>query len=253
MRSRLTIHLVASWTLAGALAAIGLAAAPLERAAYRSDAGSRRKLAAYAVTMAAMWILAVAALWICSGSVLIASPAGTTASCLPIAWVAGPVLATLTAIYLVIALLQLLQSLRGPRWRTAYAAAMRRGFSALPGLLPNTAAERAAFALLSLSAGICEELLFRGFLIRLLHEGALALPVAGALGISSVVFGLGHAYQGWKGVCSTAIGGLALGLVFLLTGSLIPAIVLHALLDLQIPHVLRPASAPTTREVPASA
>jgi membrane protease YdiL (CAAX protease family) len=61
-----------------------------------------------------------------------------------------------------------------------------------PGLLPNTAVERAAFVLLSLTAGVCKEVLYRGFLIRFLHESVLALPMAGALAASALIFGLGH-------------------------------------------------------------
>jgi hypothetical protein len=56
--------------------------------------------------------------------------------------VAGPVLAAVAAGYFVVALLHLSQSLRGPRWREAYATANRRGFASLPGLLPNTDVRR---------------------------------------------------------------------------------------------------------------
>lgn len=232
------------------LAVVGPATAPLERSVYRSDRGSRRKLIAYATTLAMLWALALAAAGIGGGGALIASPASSMASWLPWARIAGPALAALAAAYCVVALMPLIQSLRGPRWRAAYARAMRLGYSASPGFLPNTGAERAAFALLSLSAGVCEEVLYRGFLIRLLHEGALALPVGGALAISSLLFGLGHAYQGWKGMLSTTIGGLALGLVFLLSGSLIPGVILHALMDLQVAYVLRPLSGSATSAIP---
>lgn len=238
-------HLVAAWTLAGMLAVIGLLTAPLERRAYGSDSGPQRKLMAYGITIAVMWTAAAAAVWICGwGPLLQSSEAPVT--WLPGARITAPAIGAGAATYLVIALLPLLQSLRGPRWRMAYAAAMRRGFSRLPGLLPNTGAERAAFILLSLSAGICEEILFRGFLIRLLHHGALALPLAGALAASSLLFGLGHAYQGFKGVLSTAVAGFCLGLLFLVSGNLIPAVVLHVLLDLQIVYVLRPSSEEAT-------
>lgn len=244
-------HLVAAWGLAGVLAVIGLSTAPLERRVYRSDAGPRRKLMAYGITIAVLWTLAAAAVWICGWTSLLHSPAAP-ADWLPGSTIMAPAIGAVTASYLFVALLPLLQSLRGLRWRTAYAAAMRRGFSALPGLLPNTSAERAAFIFLSLSAGVSEEILFRGFLIRLLHDGAIALPLAGALTASSLLFGLGHAYQGFKGMLSTAVAGLSMGLLFLLSGSLIPAIVLHSLLDLQVVYVLRPAPGkPSPASLPA--
>ena len=68
---------------------------------------------------------------------------------------------------------------------------------------------------------------------------------------SSVAFGLGHVYQGFKGVLMTTIAGLGLGLLFLLSGSLVPSMVLHALLDLQMVYVLSPIrgeAAPATTE-----
>jgi membrane protease YdiL (CAAX protease family) len=59
-----------------------------------------------------------------------------------------------------------------------------------------------------------------------------------------VIFGLAHSYQGVKGVLGTALGGFVLGLLFLLSESLIPSIVLHVLLDLQVAYILRPVQTP---------
>jgi membrane protease YdiL (CAAX protease family) len=53
---------------------------------------------------------------------------------------------------------------------------------------------------------------------------------------------LGHLYLGLNGVLRTAIIGLGFGLLFLLSGSLIPCIVVHALMDLQMVYVMRPIS-----------
>jgi membrane protease YdiL (CAAX protease family) len=55
----------------------------------------------------------------------------------------------------------------------------------------------------------------------------------GAAALSVVLFGLAHAYQGAKGIVTTGIVGSLLTLVVLIFGSLWPAIVLHALLDIQ--------------------
>jgi membrane protease YdiL (CAAX protease family) len=228
--------------LAGALAVVGLAMSPFERWAYRAGAGAPLKVFAYGGTMVLLWSLAAAAVWIYGEPRLLEAP-GPAAAWLPAPALAGPVLGGIAAAYFVLGFLPLIQSLRGLRQRRAYAAAMRRELAGIPGLLPNTAGERAAWIALSLTAGVCEEILFRGFLIRFLHEGPLALPLAGALAASTVVFGLGHAYQGFKGVVTTATGGVAFGLLFLLSGSLVPCIILHALLDLQVAYVLRPTPA----------
>ena len=94
--------------------------------------------------------------------------------------------------------------------------------------------------LVALTAGICEEVLFRGFLIRFLHDGGMAMPVIAALLVSCLVFGLNHLYQGPRSALGTAIVGFIMGLLFLVTGSLIPPMIVHALIDLQPVYVLRP-------------
>ena len=228
-----------AWFLAFILALGGAAITPFERWAYRSEAAARRKLVGYATTIVYLWTLAAVAVWIYGWAPLLVSP-GPAASWLPAATLVAPFLFAMLSAFFVLALLPFLQSLRGLRWRRAYEAAIRRAFAGIPGFVPNDAVERRVWILLSLSAGLCEEILFRGFLIRFLHEGALALPIAGALAVSSLCFGLGHAYQGFKGALNGTIAGLCLGLLFLLSGSLVPCIVLHALMDLQMVYVLRP-------------
>jgi membrane protease YdiL (CAAX protease family) len=234
---------VAAWSLTAILAIIGLVTAPFERRVHRSDPGTRRKLFAYGAIIVLEWTLAAAAIRIYGWAALFHSDVAT-AHWLPVHAVVGPALGAATAAYVILALLPLLQSLRGPRLRKAYAAAYRRGSSAFPGMLPNTAIERAAFILFSLTAGFCEEVLYRGFLIRFLHESALALPIAGALAVSTLFFGLGHIYLGAKGFLSALVYGLSMGILFLLSGSLIPVVVLHILIDAQVAYVLRPISGP---------
>ena len=80
----------------------------------------------------------------------------------------------------------------------------------------------------SLSAGICEELLFRAYLIPWLDH---ALPIWGAVILSSVLFGLLHAYQGPTGILRTGAVGLVLALIFVATGSILVPILLHIVVD----------------------
>jgi len=96
-------------------------------------------------------------------------------------------------------------------------------------LAPATSGERRAFWFVSITAGICEEIVFRGFLMWLIAAWTgLALAVI----ISSILFGCAHAYLGAAHVPKTAIVGLVLALVVVACGSLWPAIVIHAALDL---------------------
>ena len=103
-------------------------------------------------------------------------------------------------------------------------------------IMPVTAAEKRLFALLSLAAGVFEELVFRGFLPLFLMPWTGSY-LAGALPVA-VVFGFLHAYQGRHGIARTAaMGGvLAVGVVW--TGSLWPSIFAHAALDLILGLVL---------------
>ena len=100
----------------------------------------------------------------------------------------------------------------------------------LPLLLPETGREKTVFALLSLAAGSGEEMAYRGYLIPALS------PVLGgewmAAVFTSAVFGVLHAYQGWLGVVRTGVLGFVLAGSFIYLGSLWPAILAHALLDL---------------------
>lgn len=50
--------------------------------------------------------------------------------------------------------------------------------------------------------------------------------------VSTLFFAAGHYYQGWKGVFATAIGGLFLTKLFLLSGTILVPIAVHAFINL---------------------
>jgi membrane protease YdiL (CAAX protease family) len=96
-------------------------------------------------------------------------------------------------------------------------------------LAARTPNESRLFDMVAVTAGVCEEILYRGLLL------AALLPLAGtwpAVGISSVIFGLGHAYQGMAGIVKTGLVGLVLAMLTVSSGSLFVAIVLHTTMDL---------------------
>lgn len=96
-------------------------------------------------------------------------------------------------------------------------------------LLPATHFETGVWILVSLVAGVCEELVFRGYLQRQLWGLTRSLPLA--LLLQSVIFGFGHIYQGWKPAAVTAIYGLVFGLVAAWRRSIIPGAIAHAVVD----------------------
>jgi membrane protease YdiL (CAAX protease family) len=89
--------------------------------------------------------------------------------------------------------------------------------------------ELAVFVPVAITAGVWEELLYRGFLIWFL---APTTGLAGAVLISSAIFGLGHAYQGWRGVLTTALVGLIFAVLYVASGSLWWLMLAHAIVDI---------------------
>ncbi|MFF0312424.1 CPBP family intramembrane glutamic endopeptidase [Streptosporangium sp. NPDC004379] len=106
------------------------------------------------------------------------------------------------------------------------------GQAAFRAMLPRTPAERRGAVALSVSAGICEEIVYRGLLIAL-GTSVLGLPLPVAAGLALAVFVAGHLYQGWRGMAMVAVAGLGLTLLYLNTGSLLLPIVLHAVADIR--------------------
>ena len=112
----------------------------------------------------------------------------------------------------------------------------------LDQLLPHTRTERIAFVFVSLTAGICEEVVFRGFLI------AALTPAFGnivpAVVASCVLFGVLHSYQGIIGGVRAGILGFALAIPYAVTGSLLPSMIAHTLIDVVAGLWLMPESDP---------
>jgi len=104
------------------------------------------------------------------------------------------------------------------RQKAAFAAAM----------LPASEEDRRRWTLLSITAGFCEELLFRGYVF---WYAAAATGTLGAILISSLLFGFVHLYMGRAQVPRNAIVGAVFALIVLASGSLWPAMLLHAALD----------------------
>ena len=101
----------------------------------------------------------------------------------------------------------------------------------IQSMLPRNRQELLLTGVMSVNAGVVEELLFR-----------LALPalVFGATGNAVVavvapllLFGAMHLYQGVAGVIGTAIAGAVMMAVYVGTGSIVWPIILHALFDLR--------------------
>jgi uncharacterized protein len=77
---------------------------------------------------------------------------------------------------------------------------------------------------------VTEETIFRGYL--LLRFSAVSRSTTVAVVLSTVVFAMGHGYEGEVGLATVALIGLAFAVIYLRTGSLVAPIVMHFLQDL---------------------
>lgn len=109
-------------------------------------------------------------------------------------------------------------------------AQVRKQFQGVPALMvPRDNRERRTWVGLSLTAGLCEEVLYRGFLM---WYSMMWLPEAAAVVASALVFGVAHLYLGWGvGGLRATVVGVVLGVAYRLTGTLWVPIALHAVVD----------------------
>jgi membrane protease YdiL (CAAX protease family) len=97
-------------------------------------------------------------------------------------------------------------------------------------LLPRSFVEVLLWIAASFTAGICEEIGFRGYVLGQLRAwtGSTAFAVVG----QALVFGLFHLYQGWKNVIVISGLGVLFGLLAIWRKNLRANILSHALMDL---------------------
>jgi membrane protease YdiL (CAAX protease family) len=187
------------------------------------DRATRARSRAYLETMVIEWSLFTAALWLWSSQ---GRPWGDLGLSVPGGW--GFWLgAALGAGILVFGTWQRLTLSRDPDGEVRRAVMAQ--IENLRPLLPHTQQQLNQFSLVAITAGICEELLFRGFLIWYLSQ---LVPTVVALLVGSALFGMAHAYQGTRGVLQTGLVGLGLVILYVLSGSLWVPMVVHAFVDL---------------------
>jgi membrane protease YdiL (CAAX protease family) len=201
------------------------------------------RLATYASTIALQWTLTAFVAWRCyvRGLTLdnLALTGGVVSRTLPVAF----------GLTLGLAALQLI----GLRQTARSQAPPSRLLEVTRRLMPCSLIDSLAFVALAMTAALCEEVLYRGFLFEVILR-ASSSALAAIVG-SSVFFALAHLYQGRKGAITTLVLGAALAASRFWTGSLIPGMAAHLVVDLMAgflgPHYLRSASG--TTEVAPSA
>jgi membrane protease YdiL (CAAX protease family) len=198
----------------------------------KTSSDPRVKIQAYQKTVGWLWAGSVVACIVMGlHTVLSIHRDSGEASWLPgSGFVIGFMGAALVALFLPIFLMMRSETTR---------ARIAKSLEKLNFILPRTAEERRWFVLVAITAGVCEEILYRGFLIHYFRELPVSIGLIGALILSSCVFGFAHLYQGVVGIVQTTVLGAIFGLIFIVTGSLLLPMILHALIDLRILLILR--------------
>ncbi len=97
-------------------------------------------------------------------------------------------------------------------------------------LLPRTLPEVGVWLLTAVSAGFCEEFVFRGYVLRQLL--ALSDSTAAAVLGQGAVFGLMHAYQGWIPVLHITALGILFGVLAVWRKTLRVGMIAHGWYDI---------------------
>jgi hypothetical protein len=134
---------------------------------------------------------------------------------------------------------------RRPRWW----AVLRREARRLSAMVPADDREFKAWVVLSVTAGICEEIVYRGFLIWYVAHATHVWIAASA---AAMIFGVAHAYQGPVAVVKTCVYGLVMGGMYVLMGSIWLLMLVHAATDIVAGMVLREAAQSSRDAMPST-
>jgi membrane protease YdiL (CAAX protease family) len=102
--------------------------------------------------------------------------------------------------------------------------------AAIRNILPHTPAEIAVYTLLTVTAGICEEMIFRGYLQR--QFSVFFRNAAAGVVLQGIMFGAAHGYQGPKLMLVIVIFGVMFGILAHSRRSLRPGMFAHFVQDL---------------------
>ncbi|HLO99546.1 MAG TPA: type II CAAX endopeptidase family protein [Fimbriimonas sp.] len=207
-------HIIVLW-----IAIVGPATdQPLMRM-LKASVNPMRRIYAYWITILGLVIL-TALVWPGRGASLLTSPFGTPNLLVKsLGW-------TMVVLMTVNTVQTWLYVRKSPENRLV----VHKAYGSLDFVLPTNRLERLWFIPVCLAAGICEEIIFRNFMIHYFDF----LPLWGAALAASAVFGVAHLYQGWKGALWTWAFALVFTLIVAGTGSIFVAMAVHALWDLRV-------------------
>lgn len=193
----------------------------LKKLLQRPTIDTNERLTLYAATIALQWILLGVVAWRAIARGLTPAELGISghlSSSIVIAGVLGAV---------IIGGLQWLNLRRMGKMQGPAPDFMRKLVSRI---LPHSLVELLPYLALAVTAGVCEEFLYRGFAMAGLARAGLATWVV--VLITSLLFGLAHAYQGRAGILGTAVLGALFAVARILYGSLALVMIWHTVVDI---------------------
>lgn len=182
---------------------------------------TKEKLVLYGSTIAGQWLITALVAWRALARGLSASALGLANS--------GGVRNVLEGLGFAV-LIGGLHWLNLRRVGKSPAKAPERMRSLAQKILPANSVEFPPYSALAVTAGVCEEFLYRGFAMGAF--GRLGIPGWALVILTAALFGLAHAYQGRGGILATFVMGVLFGIVRLAYDSLVPVMMMHSAVDL---------------------
>jgi membrane protease YdiL (CAAX protease family) len=186
----------------------------------RPQVGTMERLVLYASTIAFQWLAVAVVAWRAWVHGYTAAELGLTIHDRIRIWVAAVIGAAIVAT---------LQWLNLRRVRQLPLEVRGRLQAIAERILPQSTLELLPYLALAVTAGLCEEFLYRGFAMAALARTGLSVWLV--VLVSSVLFGLAHLYQGHSGFLATLVVGAVLGITRIAYHSLVPVIFWHTALD----------------------
>lgn len=149
----------------------------------------------------------------------------------------GPIITYTTlafaAFYFIVLLIYIVSFYVNESFRKKFIESKKKQYNdtSIVALLPVTKSEKKAWTYVSITAGVTEEIIYRGFLVFAVAYLFPGLSIWIVMMIASILFGLAHTYQGAGNVIRTTIIGYLFTILYIGLGSILPIIVLHFLID----------------------
>lgn len=187
------------------------------------EAGARLRMYRWTIVPQWTWVLVLLGVWAWQERPFawlgLAVPSGREA------WITAALCIAAVALYAT----QIRAALASAEGRAEVLAQFDRSGPGVQAVIPATAPEFRWYLGMSVTAGVCEEIMSRGFMLWYFTAW---LPWWAAIAATVATFGIGHAYQGFRGVLLTAAMGSVFLVAYLVTGSLLASIVIHSVVDI---------------------